>query len=150
MSWWSRINNGRIMRSSLWIFIILYQRSTVTCKSSGTINVLSDSDLVGHSVTIVCACIAHYYVWITTCLSLTDLKRICWRINRNQTIEWCDQCIGAVWLLNSTSCNRAHWPWHSTWSYSLGITKSFQISPNNSCSCWSIIGIVFCCQGLSC
>tara|TARA_B110000285_G_scaffold220270_1_gene271824 strand:- start:398 stop:628 length:231 start_codon:yes stop_codon:yes gene_type:complete len=75
MRWRGCIWLGSIMISS-WIFIILDLRSTITVHGDGAIDMLSDCDLVGDSVTIVGACVTHNDIWISTALGLADLERV--------------------------------------------------------------------------
>ena len=115
---------------------------------------LPDYDLVGDSMTIVSACVTNSNIWISTALGLTNLERVCWYISSNKSVEGSDKCCRAVRLLNFTRCYRTDRPRHVAWSCSLGVTKSFQESPNNCSGSGSVIGIVLgwhrsCCQSLA-
>ena len=71
----SIIDNGSIVDTSYsWIFVILYQGSAVTVQSNGTVDLLSDGDLIVDCMFVVCARNADHNVWISTCLCLTNLK----------------------------------------------------------------------------
>ena len=104
---------------------------------------LSKCDLVGDCVSIVGACITNSNIWISTSLGLTNLEGVGRTVNRNETIEWRNECCSAVRLSHSTGCYWANRPWHVAWCSSLGVTKSFHESPYNSSSSRYVIGIIF-------
>jgi hypothetical protein len=73
---------------TLRIFIILDERSTVSVHGNGRVDLLSISDLVSHSVTIIGAFVTNCDIWIAAGLGLTHLKRVSRAINRYETVEW--------------------------------------------------------------
>ena len=136
--------------SSSRIFIIYKQRSTIAVHGYSTIDMLSDSDLVGDCVSIVGTCITNSNIWISTSLGLANFEGVSRTVNRNETIEWRNECCSAVGLSHSTGCNWANRPWHITWSYSLSVSKSFRESPNDCSGSCNIISIVLGCHRCSC
>ena len=62
------------MRISLRVYIIFDQGCAVCGQSNGAIDLLSDRDLIGHSVSTVGTRDTHSNIWIASGLCLTDLK----------------------------------------------------------------------------
>jgi hypothetical protein len=62
-----------MLRPTGWVSIILDGRGGIV-QSNSTVNLLSDDDLLGLSLTKVGARVAHCNIWVTRSLSLANLE----------------------------------------------------------------------------
>ena len=96
------------MRSSLWVLVILDQRSAVTVQSGCTVNLLSNCDFIGHCVCTVGARVTDCNIWISASLGLAYLKGPWIRsFYGKESVKWSYQSSRATSLLDSTRCNWA-------------------------------------------
>jgi len=128
-----------------WIIVIFERWSTVdtSTQSNGTIDLLSDSDLFGVSVLVMCSItvvtfVANINIWISTYLGLADPKGPWSRsFYGEKGIKWSHQGIHASCLKQDTIQD-----WASRKRgdcCSLRVRKNFRIDVD---SCWGLCSIV--------
>jgi len=101
------IDDANSSNSSIcWILIVVERWSTVdtSTQCNGTVDLLPDGDLFGVGVRVLCSItivtfVANVNIWISTCLSLTNLKSPRGRgFNCEQGIKWSHQGVHASCL----------------------------------------------------